>query len=433
MPDAFPQTIAEKVLTRQSRSGTPLRAGDTVDADIDGLLVVMYQYFRNAYKKIGFPDGPPTVWDPDKVFLMSEHVQPPPDLINAYTNLAARRDAERLGLPHFIDSEPGVCHQMMLDHGLVRPGELVVGCDSHTISYGGINAVSTGIGTDEAAYVWAFGTLPFTVPETVKVVLHGTTAPTGKDIILYLAGRYGETFAQGRALEFTGPLVERMDIATRLTIADHAVEVGAKFGVFPADDKTLEYVRARTDKPFTPVGADEGALYAQVIEIDCDAIGYQVAKPFRFDNVVPVAEVAGIRIDQARVGSCANGRLEDIAAVAEVMAGHRVAPGVRFYVSPASMTVYRQSVEAGHIAALLAAGVQVVDPGCSICQSPGIVLNEETCISSTTRNYRGRFGGSQTAQAQVYLATPAVVAASAIEGRIADPTPYLTRKETAHA
>lgn len=427
MDAAFPQTIAEKVLSRRNRAQSPVRAGEMIDADIDGLLVVMYQFFRNAFKKIGFPDGPPTVWDPARVYLMSEHVQPPPTVLEAYTNHFARLDAERLGLEHFLDSEPGVCHQMMLDHGFVRPGELVVGCDSHTISYGGINVVSTGIGTNEAAYAWTFGQLYFTVPETIKIVLTGSTRdyPYGKDIILYLAGQYGETFAQGRALEFTGPLAASMDIATRLTIADHAVEIGAKFGVFEADEKTLEYVRSRTDLPFEPVAADPGARYAQVIELDCDEIGFQVAKPYRFDNVVPVADAVGVRIDQARLGSCANGRFEDIEIAARMLEGRKVAPGVRFYISPASMGVYRQCVDAGLISVLLAAGAQVLDPGCTICQTPGIVLNEEVCITATTRNYHGRFGGSQTADAQIYLASPATVTASAIEGRIADPTEYL--------
>lgn len=427
MDAGFPQTIAEKVLSRRNRAETPVRAGDMIDADIDGLLVVMYQFFRNAFKKIGFPDGPPTVWDPARVYLMSEHVQPPPTVLEAYTNHFARLDAERLGLEHFIDSEPGVCHQMMLDHGFVRPGELVVGCDSHTISYGGINVVSTGIGTNEAAYAWTFGQLYFTVPETIKIVLTGSPRdyPYGKDIILYLAGKYGETFAQGRALEFTGPLAASMDIATRLTIADHAVEIGAKFGVFDADEKTLEYVRARTDLPFEPVAADPGAIYAQVIELDCDEIGFQVAKPYRFDNVVPVADAVGVRIDQARLGSCANGRFEDIEIAARMLRGRKVAPGVRFYISPASMGVYRQCVDAGLVSVLLEAGAQVLDPGCTICQTPGIVLNEEVCITATTRNYHGRFGGSQTADAQIYLASPATVTASAIEGRIADPTEYL--------
>lgn len=427
MTAGFPQTIAEKVLSRRNRAGTPVRAGDMIDADVDGLLVVMFQFFRNAFAKIGFSDGPPTVWDPARVYLMSEHVQPPPTVREAYTNLHARRDAERLGLKHFIDSEPGVCHQMMLDRGFVRPGELVVGCDSHTISYGGINAVSTGIGTNEAAYVWTFGQLYFTVPETIKIVLYGEPKnyPYGKDIILYLAGKYGETFAQGRALEFTGPLAERMDIATRLTIADHAVEIGAKFGVFEADQKTIDYVRARTDQPFEPVYADPGAHYAEVIEVDCDEIGFQVAKPFRFDNVVPVAETVGVRIDQARLGSCANGRYEDIEIAARMLAGRKVAPGVRFYISPASMAVYKQCADAGLLSTLLEAGAQVLAPGCAICQSPGIVLNEEVCITATTRNYHGRFGGSPTADAQIYLASPATVTAAAIAGRIVDPTEYL--------
>lgn len=316
---------------------------------------------------------------------------------------------------------------MMVDYGYVRPGEFVVGNDSHTISYGGINAVATGIGSEEAAYVWAFGELYFTVPETIKINLTGTARPYpfGKDIILHLAGLYGDAFGQGYSLEFGGPLASDMDVSARLTIADHAVEVGAKFGIFGADDKTAAYIRARTDKPFTPVAADPDASYAQVIDLDCDSFGFQVAKPFRFDNVVPVQEVGGTRIDQARLGSCANGRYEDIEIAARMLRGRKVAPGVRFYVSPASLPVYQQCVRDGLIADLLDAGVQVENPGCSICQTPGIVLNEEVCISSTTRNYRGRMGGVECSEAQIYLASPATVTAAAIAGEITDPLEFL--------
>jgi 3-isopropylmalate/(R)-2-methylmalate dehydratase large subunit len=425
---ARPQTIAEKVMSRTNAAGLPVYAGDAVDADVDGLLAISYHTIRRAYAKIGFLNGPPTVWDPARVFLMNDHVQPPADPASARSNYESKLDAKRLGLEHFYESEMGVCHQMMLDYGLVRPGELVIGNDSHTIQYGGINAVSTGIGSSETAYVWAFGRLFFTVPETIKIVLNGSARPGypfGKDIILYLAGLYGDAFAQDKAIEFHGPLAAEMDISSRLTIADHAVEVGAKFGVFLADEKTEAYVRERTDKAFTPVAPDEDAVYCQVIEVDCDEIGFQVAKPYRFDNVYPVGEVVGVKIDQARIGSCANGRFEDIEVAARMLRGRRVSPDVRFYISPASMSVYRQCLDAGLVSELIDAGVQFLSPGCSICQTPGVVLNEEVCITSTTRNYRGRFGGSTSSEAQIYLASPATVTASAIAGRITDPTEML--------
>jgi 3-isopropylmalate/(R)-2-methylmalate dehydratase large subunit len=420
------QTIAEKVMSRQNLTGEAVRAGDLIDARVDGLLAITYQHVRAAYRRMGFTDGPPIVFDRDRVFLMNEHNQPPKTLALAQTNLESKRDALRLQMNNYR-SEMGIGHQMMLDYGYVRPGQFVVGNDSHTISYGGINSVATGIGSDEVAYVWAFGELYFTVPETIKITLTGSARnyPFGKDIILRLAGLYGDAFGQNYSLEFTGPMAADMDIASRLTIADHAVEVGAKFGVFDADEKTDAYVSQRSERPYEPVAADHDAQYAKHIELDCDSFDFQVAKPFRFDNVAPVGEVAGVRIDQARLGSCANGRFEDIEIAARMLRGRKVAPGVKFYVSPASLPVYQQCAEAGLIADLLDAGAQVENPGCSICQTPGIVLNEEVCISSTTRNYHGRMGGPECSDAQIYLAGPATVAAAAIAGEIVNPREFL--------
>lgn len=420
------QTIAEKALSRNHTGGARCFAGDLIDAKVDGLLAINYGHIMETYRQIGFLDGPPTVFDADRVFLMDDHVQPPRTLEAARANRASSAIAARLGLKHYR-SEMGIGHQIMLESGYVRPGELVVGNDSHTISYGAVNAVSTGIGTDEAAYVWAFGDLYFTVPETIKVSLAGSARPYpfAKDIILFLAGRYGDSFAQDCALEFTGPLVERLDMASRITIADHAVEVGAKFGVFPYDGVTDQFMRQVTKRPYEPLASDPDARYLRQLELDCDALEFQVAKPFRFDNVGPVSEVVGVRIDQARIGSCANGRFEDIEIAARMLRGRRLAPHVKFYVSPASLGVYQQCADAGIISVLLEAGVQLESPGCSICQSPGIVLNEEVCISSTTRNYHGRFGGATCSKGQVYLAGPATVTAAAIAGEIVDPREYL--------
>jgi 3-isopropylmalate/(R)-2-methylmalate dehydratase large subunit len=272
----------------------------------------------------------------------------------------------------------------------------------------------------------AFGELFFTVPETIKVVLKGKNKdyPYGKDIMLYLAGKYGDAFAQNKAIEYTGPLTADMDMATRITLADHTVELGGKFGIFLCDDKTRDFVRARTSIPFEPVEPDPDASYIQEVEVNVDEIGFQVAKPFRFDNVSPVNEVLGVKIDQARIGSCANGRFEDIEIAARMLKGRKVAPGVRFYISPSSLTEYRKCADAGLVSALLEAGVQFQQPGCGICQGQ-IVLNEETCITSTTRNYHGRFGGSTCADAQIYLASPATVTAAAIAGEIIDPNEVL--------
>jgi 3-isopropylmalate/(R)-2-methylmalate dehydratase large subunit len=357
---------------------------------------------------------------------MLEQVQPPRNVDGHRSNHDARREAVDLGLKHFYDTEMGICHQMMVDYGHVRPGEFVVGTDSHTLMYGGLNCVSTGIATDEAAYALAFGELFFTVPETIKIILNGKARPYpfGKDIILYLAGKYGNSFAQNTSLEFVGPLASDMEIADRLTLADHTDEVGGKFGIFQADEKTNEFVRTLTDRPFEPIAPDVDARYLQEITVDCDDLSFQVAQPYRFDNVAPVEDVRGVRINEARIGSCANGRYEDIAFAASMLKGKKIADGVRLYVSPASMTVYKRLANEGHLATLLEAGAQVQEPGCSICVD--ILVNEEVCISSTTRNSHGRFGGSECADAQIYLAGPVTVAAAAIAGEIIDPREVLS-------
>jgi 3-isopropylmalate/(R)-2-methylmalate dehydratase large subunit len=408
------RTVAEQVLSAHHTAGTPVRAGDGIDAAVDGLLVINYPTIRAEYHAMGYPDGPPAVFDPDRVFLLNEHVQPPRSVAAALGNRTSRRDAERLGITHFVESEPGVCHQMLLDRGLVRPGQLIAGNDSHVTAYGGVNAAGFGVGALEAAHLWAFGEIFLTVPESIRVVLRGAPRPVpfAKDVVLHLAGRYGAAFAQDCSLEFTGPLVDSMPVAGRITLADHAVELGATFGFVPAAD-------AGGPRP------DPDAEYRRVIEVDCDALDYQIARPFTFDDVTPVAEVAGLPIDQARLGSCANGRFEDIEVAARMLAGRKVADGVRFYISPASTAVLRQVAAAGLLPVLLDAGAQVLDPGCAICQSPGIVLDGEVCVSATTRNYRGRFGGSECGDGRVYLAGPATVTASAIAGRITDPAEYL--------
>ncbi|MDO8632203.1 MAG: aconitase family protein, partial [Phycisphaerales bacterium] len=270
-------------------------------------------------------------------------------------------------------------------------------------------------------YVLLFGEVWFQVPQSVKIVLEGhqPNYPIAKDIMLQLAGLYGDDFAQNMAIEFAGPLVPQLSIDSRMCLATHGVEVAAKFAVFPFDGKTREYLRTRTDKPYEPVAADADAVYEKTITLNVDEMSFPVAKPHHFGNVVPVEEVSGIKIDQALIGSCSNGRFEDIEIAARMLKGRKVAKGVRFVLSPASQQVYLECLKAGLIEQLIESGAQVVTPGCGICQPKvGYVSAGEVCITATTRNFRGRKG---SLDAQLYLGGPLTVTAAAVAGKIVNP------------
>lgn len=421
------QTMAEKLLSRHNLAGKDVAAGDIVEARIDGAMChyhasePMHEFALQA----GFKDGLPRVWDPSRVFVLLDHHQPALSQALADENALIRREVERLGIEVFHDAEPGIAHQMMLDYGLVRPGELVVGNDSHTISYGALNSGATGITRADMFYVLLFGELWFQVPGSVRVILNGTQPdyPIAKDIVLYLAGRYGDDFAGNLSLEYSGSLAPQLSIDSRACLAAHGVEVGAKFAMFAADAKTRAFLNGRTDKGYEPLVPDADAQYERVITLDVDAMPFVVARPHQFGNISPVADVAGTRIHQAQIGSCANGRFEDIAIAARVLAKHKVAKGVRFIISPASQQVYLQCVKAGHIATLLEAGAQVVTPGCGVCQPKvGFLSDGEVCITATTRNFKGRKGSMK---AEIYLGGPLTVAAAAVAGEIVDPKEVL--------
>ena len=417
-------TMAEKLLARHSLAGKPVRAGDIVEARIDGAMVHYHatEPMNDLAQQAGFKDGLPRVWDPERVYVLVDHHQPTLSQKQADENALIRSEVERLGIRTFHDSEPGIAHQMMADYGYMRPGELVVGNDSHTISYGALNAGGTGITRADMLYVLLFGELWFQVPQSVKVVLEGRQPdyPIAKDIVLYLAGQYGDDFAGNLSVEFGGSLVPQLSIDSRMCLAAHGVEVGAKFALFPFDDKTREFLQGRTDKSYEPVAADAGAHYEREIVLNVDEMPFVVAKPHQFGNVSPVAEVAGTRIQQAMIGSCANGRYEDIEIAARVLAGRKVAKGVRFIVSPASQQVYLRCVKTGLVETLLEAGAQVVTPGCGICQPKvGFLSDGEVCITATTRNFKGRKGSMK---AEIYLGGPLTVAAAALAGEIVDPT-----------
>ena len=416
------QTIAEKILSRHNLAQEPVRAGEFIGARIDGAMC-HYQFMdiHRLAVEVGFKEGFPRVWDPERLYLLVDHHQPALSQSYADENVLIRKEAKRLGIKYFHDAEPGIAHQMMADYGYVRPGELVVGNDSHTIAYGALNAGSTGMTRADMLYVLLFGEVWFQVPQSVKIVLEGRQPnyPIAKDIILHLAGRYGDDFAQNMAIEFAGPLVPQLSMDSRMCLATHGVEVAAKFAVFPFDGKTREYLRTRTDKPYEPVTADADAAYEKTLVLNVDAMPFPVAKPHHFGNVVPVEEVSGIKIDQALIGSCSNGRFEDIEIAARMLKGRKVAKGVRFVLSPASQQVYLECLKAGLIEQLIESGAQVVTPGCGICQPKvGYVSAGEVCITATTRNFRGRKG---SLDAQLYLGGPLTVTAAAVAGKIVNP------------
>lgn len=419
----MPQTIAEKLLSQHNLAGSEVRAGDFLEARIDGAMCHYHaaEPMHDLALEAGFKDGLPRVWDPERVYVLLDHHQPTLSQKLADENALVRREVERLGIRCFHDSEPGIAHQMMLDYGLVRPGELVVGNDSHTLGYGAVNAGATGITRADMLYVLLFGELWFQVPHSVRVTLDGRQPdyPIAKDIVLHLAGEHGEDFAQNMSIEYAGTLVPQLSIDSRMCLSTHGVELGAKFAMFDADQKTHDFVKARSTVPYAPLQADPGASYAREIRVDVDRMPFMVAKPHQFGNVAPVDDVRGVRINQAQIGSCANGRFEDIEIAARVLKGNKVAKGVRFLISPASQQVYLQCLKAGLVETLIEAGAQVITPGCGICQPRvGFLSDGEVCITSTTRNFRGRKGSNK---ADIYLGGPLTVAVAALTGEIANP------------
>lgn len=419
----MPQTMAEKLLTRRNLAGEPAHAGDFVEARIDGAMVHYHasEPMLDMAREAGFKDGLPRVWDPSKVYVLLDHHQPALSQKLADENAVIRREVERLGIEVFHDAEPGIAHQMMLDYGLVRPGELVVGNDSHTLGYGCVNAGATGITRADMFYALLYGELWFQVPESIRIVLEGRQPgyPISKDIVLAIAGEHGEDVAQGMAIEYSGSLVPQLSMDSRMCLSTHGVELGAKFALFGEDEATRAFLKTRTRKAYEGLEADPGARYAKEIRLDVDRMPFMVAKPHQFGNVGPVEEVKGTRIHQAQIGSCANGRFEDIEIAARMLAGRKVAKGVRFIISPASQQVYLQCLKAGLIEKLIEAGAQVITPGCGICQPRvGFLSDGEVCITATTRNFRGRKGSTK---AEIYLGGPLTVTAAAVAGEIVDP------------
>jgi 3-isopropylmalate/(R)-2-methylmalate dehydratase large subunit len=316
----------------------------------------------------------------------------------------------------------GVCHQLLPEQGHVVAGDLVVGCDSHTCTYGALNVFSTGVGSTDGAAAMASGKLWFRVPASIKITLTGQL-PAGvysKDLILSLAGLLGADVATYKALEFDGPVIDALSVEARMTIANMAIELGAKAGLMAADDKTLAWCRAHSPREPHPQNPDADAQYEQSMTIDVSDMTPQVARPHTVDTVSPIAELAGTKVAEGFIGTCTNGRLEDFAIAAAILKGKKLAPGLRLIIAPASKQIYLDAIKAGYIQTFIEAGACIVTPGCGPCVGThnGVPSDGENVISTANRNFKGRMGNSN---AFIYLGSPATVAASMLTGTITDP------------
>ena len=416
--------ISEKILARASGKDK-VSPGEIVDAKVDIVMVhdLTGPLAVKSFRKIGVKK----VWDKEKIVIILDHQIPANSIQTAELHKMLRVFAGEQGINNFYDvgQDGGVCHQVMPEKGFVKPGALIVGADSHTCTYGAFGAFATGIGSTEAAAVFATGKIWLKVPEAIKVNVKGhfQKSVTAKDLILSVIGKIGVDGATYKSVEFTGPTIRNMSIGGRMTLCNMAVEMGAKNGIVEPDEETLEFLERRISEDlesFESLKSDADESYERVVNFDVSGLEPQVAFPPSVDDVKPVSKAAGIKIDQAFIGSCTNGRLEDLRLAAGILKGKKVKDGVRMLVIPASQEVYLQALREGLIEILIEAGGSVSNPTCGPCLGGhlGILASDEICVSSSNRNFIGRMGSPE---ASVYLASPATVAASAITGRITDP------------
>jgi len=416
--------IAEKILAHAS-GREEVKPGEIVQPKVDMAMVneITGPLAIQAFKKIGVPK----VWDNSRIVLIQDHQVPADTVKSAELHRIMRQFAEEQEIKFLYDiGFGGVCHQIMVEKGHALPGELIVGADSHTCTYGALGAFATGIGSTEMAAVFATGEIWLRVPSTIRVNATGSFKRhvTPKDLILYVIGKIGAAGATYKAVEFTGPTISRISIGGRMTLCNMTVEMGAKTGLINPDEVTLNYVKRRTERSFRVLKSDPDAKYERTLEVDVDRLEPQVACPHAVDNVKPVKSVEGIEINQAFLGSCTNGRLEDLEAAAEILKGKKISKGVRMIVTPASQGIYLQALRSGLLEIFVEAGALVTNPTCGACFGGhmGLLAPGEVCISSSNRNFVGRMGSPE---AEIYLASPVTVAASALAGKIVDPVGYL--------
>jgi len=411
------KTLAEKILSL--KSGCDARAGDIVIARVDlafaqdttGPLTVR-QFQAGKFKSLA---------NPSQTVLFFDHAAPSPNRERASDHQFMRQFARETGCL-ISDVGGGVCHQLVAE-SLAKPGDVIVGADSHTVTAGALGAFATGMGSSDVAVVFALGKTWFRVPESIKISTTGELRQgvMAKDLVLQLIGAIGADGATYKALEFGGEGLRNLKISDRLTIANMAVEAGAKVGLFPSDRVTRGYLNhQKRGEDYQPLAADNNAGYESEIHIELAALEPTVAKPHQVDNTAPARELKGTKIDQVFIGTCTNGRLEDIATAAEILKGKKRHPRIRFIVAPASPQILLDAISAGYIRTLVEAGAAIMPPGCAACLGlhQGVLASGEACLSTANRNFKGRMGSPE---AFIYLGSPATAAATVITGEITDP------------
>ncbi|NLW78629.1 MAG: 3-isopropylmalate dehydratase large subunit [Ruminococcaceae bacterium] len=410
-------TAIEKIIMRNT-GAQHVTPGEIVVVKPDRVMIhdIFVPFVAEKYRQMGFT----RVWNPDKVVLIYDHLVPAAVIDDVRHFKTGDAFAEEVGLSH-VHRADGICHQLMVEQGYVKPGDVAFGTDSHTTTYGAVGAFSTGIGYTEMAAILGTGSLWVRVPSTIRVEIEGELPPhvSAKDIILRLLGDIGADGAVYQALEFAGGTVDGMSLSSRMAIANMAVEAGAKCAVFPPDEVSTLYSGAPGFDMAT-LAPDADAVYDRVIRYKAGELEPVVACPSQPDNICPVRQVAGTRVDQVFIGSCTNGRLEDLQIAADILRGKKVSPFTRLLITPASREIYGQAAESGLLADLIDAGANVTLPGCGLCcgRAGGILAPNEVVLATNNRNFIGRMGD---ASVQIYLASPAVAAATALAGQIVLP------------
>jgi len=412
-------TIAEKIMMEHSKENN-VSPGQFIEANID-LIMVHEQLggrIHKEYEKLGLNK----VWDPNKIFFILDHWVPAPTISAAKMHQDCRNFAEKYKFIHNMGMNKGICHQVLPEMGFSRPGMLIVGSDSHTTTYGAFNCLATGIGATDVSVVFATGQLWFKIPESYRINLTGNLKKgvMSKDFILKFIGDISTKGAIYKSLEFHGKGVQNLSIDSRMTIANMVVEAGAKFGILLPDDKLKNWLDQRTQEPYKLVFPDKDAEYNQFFEYNLSEISPVVAKPSNPGNIAPIEEVLGFEIDQAFLGSCTNGRMEDLRIAARILKGKKISHNTRLIIIPASTEIYLNALNEGLIEIFLKAGAIIGNSTCGPCIGGhlGILGENEVCISSSNRNFVGRMGDPSS---QIFLASPATVAISALNGKISDP------------
>jgi len=412
-------TMAEKILAKAS-GNKEAEAGEIIMANIDVAMThdLTGPLSVESFQKIGIKK----VWDPEKIVIVFDH-QVPADSIDAANNhMFMRKFVEEQEINNFYDVREGVCHQVLPEKGHIIPGEVVVGTDSHTCTHGALGAFATGIGSTDMAMVFATGKLWFKVPETIKFDITGKLPDNvfAKDVVLNIIGNIGADGATYKACEFSGETTRNMSISDRMVLCNMAIEMGGKTGLVEPDKKTINYLKGRSTKPYETIKTDNNASSLETIHINVNQLEPQIACPHNVDNVKPISEVEGTHIDQVFLGSCTNGRLNDLRVAAKILKGKNISKNIRMLVIPASREIYTKAMDEGLLRTFIDSGALVCNPCCGPCLGGhiGLIGPGEVSLSTSNRNFKGRQGSSD---AEVYLSSAAVAAASAIKGKITDP------------